>query len=448
MIPRSSCRCLLLSVIALCAAAAGCASHADRLRDIRSRYYTGDLSGAEVELSKQLARNDDDADVLRLDRAMIELASGRPETAERTLREVRDRFDYLEQKSAAEQAASYLTDDTARAYPGEDYEKVLLRAMLAISNLMHDGGDAAAYSLQTIEKQNQIIDAGASQQDENRKLAYQRVALGAYVHGLLREETHANYDDAARASAMVVSWQPEFEQARADLERAQRGRHSQPGHGVVYLFTFVGRGPYKIETTEVPSTVALLIADRILSATTKHTLPPTVAPIKVPQVVRSKSRIRTVRVDVDGRPAGQTDTVTDIGRLAVQQHQAVFPEIMARAIVRRIVKKGVIYAGKEVAGVQNGSLTNLAVDVVGVAWEATETADTRSWGLLPDQVQVLRLELPAGEHRLTLQPSDESTTCGPPEEVIVPVVDGRNSYVLANFPDSRLVGKVLVRGGN
>jgi len=42
----------------------------------------------------------------------------------------------------------------------------------------------------------------------------------------------------------------------------------------------------------------------------------------------------------------------------------------------------------------------LAVDLAGVAWEATESADTRCWGLLPDQIQVLRVELPAGRHEI------------------------------------------------
>ena len=31
-----------------------------------------------------------------------------------------------------------------------------------------------------------------------------------------------------------------------------------------------------------------------------------------------------------------------------------------------------------------------------MAWEASEAADTRCWGLLPDKIQVLRIELPAG----------------------------------------------------
>ena len=92
---------------------------------------------------------------------MIDLAAGSAKEAEQKLRVVRDHFDELEGPSLIEGAASYLTDDNRRSYSGEDYEKILIRGMLALSNLMHDGGDAEAYSLQLIEKQDQIIAASA-----------------------------------------------------------------------------------------------------------------------------------------------------------------------------------------------------------------------------------------------------------------------------------------------
>lgn len=84
------------------------------------------------------------------------------------------------------------------------------------------------------------------------------------------------------------------------------------------------------------------------------------------------------------------------------------------------------------------------MDVAGVAWEATEKADTRCWGLLPDRIQVLRIELPAGRHSLTLQPAAAHGPVGSTATVMVDVPDGRNAYVLANFPERRIVGQALV----
>ena len=436
-------RWLWLTVIT---AMAGCSSYADRLRDVRTEFYSGNLVAAEKFVDKELPkkRRAKEADVLKLERAMIELSSGNPATAERTLREVRDRFDFLEQKDLAEGAASYLTDDTHRAYAGEDYEKVLIRAFLALSNLMHDGGDANAYALQVNDKQRQIIDAAGNDADKNPKLTYKHVALGAYVSGMLREATHRDYDDAKRSIQLVANWEPEFASAKQDLERITNGRHSAPGNGVLYVFTLVGRGPYKEERYEQPTQAALLIVDHILSAIGKHSVTPTFAPVKVPVVVVPPNRVQSVSVSIDGKPAGLTETITDVGELATQQYAAIFPHVLARTVVRRSVKKGSLYAAKEFGQVNN-PLGELAIDAVGVAWEATESADTRCWGLLPNKIQVRRIELPAGTHQLALQPASASgQPLGAAHQTKLRIVDGGNAYVLANFPSTTLVGKLLV----
>ncbi len=428
--------------LAVCLALSGCSTYADRLRDVRAGYFNGDLTFARQTIEENLKKRPKEQDVLRLERAMLELAEGRPQDAERTLREVRDRFDELEQKSLAEGALAMLSDDNANSYAGEDYEKVLMRSMLCISNLLGNGEDAEAYALQTIDKQQQIIDTGTDANGENPKLAYQRVALGAYVHGLLREQTHNAYDDVERANILVCNWQPDFPFGPVDLQRAQAGRHSSPGNGVLYVFTLVGAGPFKVETVEIPSQVAMLIADRILSNNLNQTLPPTIAPIKVPKVVTVANSVSHVAVAVDGRPAGSTATITDIGKLAVQQYDAIYPQVLARAIVRRVVKKGAIYAAKEVTGQEKGTLGGVAFDVAGVVWEATESADTRCWGTLPDKIQVLRIELPAGQRQITLRPQGLGLP-GSPASQTVEIADGRNTYLLANFPGTKLVGKVL-----
>ena len=190
--------------------------------------------------------------------------------------------------------------------------------------------------------------------------------------------------------------------------------------------------------------MSLLIADRILSAVGNQTLPPNIAPVKVPKVVRTVHEVGDVGVQVDGRLAGRTATITDIGTMAVEQHEAVYPRIVGEAIVRRVVKKAVVYGAKEVLGVDKYSWQSLLMDVGGVIWEATENADTRCWGLLPDKIQVLRLELPAGTHQITLQSLNAGGyPLGRPVSQTVDIQDARNTYLMGNFPYGNLVGKVL-----
>ena len=341
---------------------------------------------------------------------MLELAAGRPKNAERILRGVRDRFDQLEEKDVGEFAASMLTDDTRRAYAGEDYEKVLIRAMLSLTNLMSDGGDAGAYALQVVDKQQQIIDAVIEKQKKETdtppvELAYKQVALGPYIRAMLAEESPLTLEEAARARVQVANWEPSFRDAQADVQRAQYEKPVAPGNGVLYVFALVGRGPIKQEKEEFPTQAALLVADRIVNAFSKRSIPPTLAPVKVPQVLNFPSIAEAVSVRVGGELKGQTATLVDVGAMAARQQEARYTEVIARAVARRVIKKGAIYAAQAITDVDQSSPLSLVAMAAGIAWEATENADTRCWGLLPDQIQVLRIELPVGDHEIALRPA-------------------------------------------
>jgi hypothetical protein len=263
---------------------------------------------------------------------------------------------------------------------------------------------------------------------------------------MLAEESPLTLDDAARARAQVASWAPDFPQARDDLQRAQYEQPFPPGHGVLYVFALVGRGPVKEEVEEVPTQAALLIADRIVSAVSPRGLPPTLAPVKVPKVVTPSNPADGVLVSVDDQPSGVTATLVDIGEMARRQQEALYPQVMARLIARRVLKKGAIYGVKELVDANPNSPASLALNVVGIVWEATENADTRCWGLLPEKIQVLRLELPEGEHRVSLQPARGKAPVGAAASTTVRVVAGRNTYLLGNFPDRRLVGQLTTSG--
>jgi len=438
----------LLAIIVPCLALlCGCATHFTRLEPVRAAFHRGELDEAERLIAADLDKHPGDADVLMLDRALVALADGRPTEAEELLKEVRDRFDHLEQESPVEDAWSMLSDDQQRSYAGEDHEKVLLRALLAITNLTSDGGDAEAFSYQAAEKQAEIIAAATQEDGTNPKASYRQIALAPYLRGVLREETHRDYDDAARHFATVVSWQPEFAPGQADVVRASGGVHSPRGHGVVHIFALVGHGPCKVVVAEIPSSAALLVADQILSGVLAQSLPPTVAPIKVPRVVAAPGLVSAVavgRTNADGGVAWQarTTTITDISRMAVDQEAAVHDQTVARAVARRALKKGTVFGVKEGLGVERFGPAALAFDVAGVAWEAAENADTRCWGLLPDSIQVVRMELPAGAHTLAFQAVDrQGMPVGKAVRESVTVADGRNTYVVVTAVDAGIVGK-------
>ncbi len=432
----------------------GCASHVDRVVSVRNDFYAGKLETARAEVQELRDKHKSDEDVFDLDRAMIELCSGHPKQAEKLLRHVRDDFDKYEERSAKEIATSMLTDDTKISYAGEDHEKILVRTFLALSNLMADGGDAHAYALQIGAKQQELAEKSRKKLEKHTSEGQElpavpelpQVALGPYVRAMLHEESALDANEVVRAREMVVSYVPDFRDGEADLERALGDSACAPDHGAIYLFTMVGRGPIKEVSEDIPTQVALLIADQIISALGSQTLPPTLAPVKVAKIVRRPNRIQSVQAQIDGSSVGTTTTLVDVGELAEAHYKARYNDILAMAVARRTIKKASIYIAKEKLQADTNPALDIGLTLAGMAWEFSEAADTRCWGLLPETIQVLRIEAPIGTHTLKLQAVDAHGAYGSPESVTVEVREHRNTYVLANFPDSHLVGQVLVSG--
>ncbi|MFO1063746.1 MAG: hypothetical protein U0892_07760 [Pirellulales bacterium] len=431
-----------IAIICLLVAVAGCSTHAQRLQQPRQLFYDNQLDVAHAQLEKLADKHKRDSTVIQLDLAMTDLVRGDPASAEKRLREVRDKWDHLEQTSAVESATSMLTDDQRRAYAGEDYEKLLIRVFLAISSLMQDGTDAESYALQLLEKHEQLQNKARDKWGEKVDTSYQPPAVGFYVRGLLREATLNNYDDALRAYRLTEQLVPDPSFVRNDIERVTTGVHSTRGNGVLYVFAMVGRGPYKVEVDEQATSDALLIADRIVSIMGPYSVPPTLAPIKIPRVASPPKQFDVVAVSVDDQHAGFTLPLTDLAMLAEQTYEAKLPEIMARAVARRVVKKGAVYVAKDQLQA-SAPLASLAMDAAGVAWEATESADTRCWGLLPREIQVLRVELPAGRHRLNMHPALNGRVMRNTAVQDVEIVDGRNSFLLTYWPDVDPIGVTL-----
>ena len=146
---------------------------------------------------------------------------------------------------------------------------------------------------------------------------------------------------------------------------------------------------------------------------------------------------------MDGERQMTTETIADVNEMAIKQYEAIKDQILARAIVRRVVKKGTLYAAKQVAEVNDW--VSLAMDLGGIVWEATETADVRCWELLPAKIQVASFEAPVGRHSITLYPTDAvGNKIGVPLTTTVNVNANRNTYLLVNYPDENPIGEAVV----
>lgn len=470
---------------------AGCQTHRQVIEQAHQSFWEGDLDRSAAELQRAAERPKNDLAVLKLDQAMVEFQRGRFAESQTLLKEVRQQFAELPPATqTARSAMAYLTDDTRRAYTGEDHEKLLLQVMLALQSLLRSDGDAMAYAHQLgVESetllQNRPVeltpppaepeplvagsspppaDGAAPATPEGTQVVLAdspptaplvpkidpirfELAFAPLLRSLIRGQSALNHDDLVRNLRVANEWRPGSDFLQTELARAEAGELAPPGSGSLYVVALVGRGPRKVTDTAEVTSQALLVADQILSALGNYTLPPTVAPIKIARIELSPITVDSLRININGQELGCTENVADIGRLAMARQEEQMPQIVGRAVARRALKKGLIVAGQSASGAEKGSgndLTSLIYTAAGVAWEAAEQADLRSWSLLPGSIQVYRIDLPAGQHQLDLRGEFQGRTVSSRFSSPLLIRDGQATFAIATLPDRNATGRVFV----
>ncbi len=108
-------------------------------------------------------------------------------------------------------------------------------------------------------------------------------------------------------------------------------------------------------------------------------------------------------IEKNGDQVGSAETICDFRALSVKALKEEVPVIATRQLVRLVAKGAATKAAKDKLGV----FGELGMSV----WNfASENADLRSWISLPADVQVLRVALPAGNHKLALKQYGIPTT--------------------------------------
>ena len=241
----------------------------------------------------------------------------------------------------------------------------------------------------------------------------------------------------------MKSIEPRFSPIDSDIERVTSGHHSKKGNGVVHVLALVGSGPFRVEVDERVTRGSLAIAHHIWAGSRGRAVIPNLSRGKIPAVAVYEDNPTEVHVTVDGSSSGATALLADIEALALEEFETIREHIVARAFLRRAFKIAATQLAIEAANKDNDrrgeysdgdALRDLGLSAVGLLWSALEGADLRCWSLLPASFQALRVELPEGEHLISLQAGKKGVAAGAPREVKINVRDGYNTYVVAIFP--------------
>jgi hypothetical protein len=184
-----------------------------------------------------------------------------------------------------------------------------------------------------------------------------------------------------------------------------------------------------VQGTSPPTDLAFRIAEIAAVIVTDSYVPLLQADVPVPVLAVQAGGVPPLEVAAGDRSAA-TETLLDVNHVAGQQLEAMMPLLVARAVVRRAVKSAATTGGAEAVKRRNrnstGDLAELGFALANLLWTSAERADTRSWSSLPAQIQVARLPLAAGVHRVRF---------GRGMEAEVRIAPGRDAYAIVIEPD-------------
>lgn len=421
-----------LLLLALLCLSFGCSPYS--MEEVRLAFEQGDFDAALIELD---ADGKGEAKLPYLfERGLIAHYGDQFDESNRTFELAEITSDDLYTKSISREAVSLVTSDNLRAYAGSQYERLLIHYYRAFNYVYLNMPDDA---LVECRKASGLLQFYA---DADENYEFIGAAFIAYLSAILYEwagdwnDAFIAYRWAERAYkqygalgipfpqdvgeslvrlAGKLGFQEEFERYAATYGEPPENISDS---GELILLYETGFAPFKVEENIVfpilkVDPIVQEDADRDEKKVREYSRQlvrrrnKRYREIEIEYLLRvaipayRSNRPRIVGIDADtasGRASGVL--VEDIEAAAMKTFESELPTIMLRTVVRGVLKYLTFRrANKE------GELVGRLVNLVNVA---TESADTRSWQTLPNQIFLVRLRLPAGKHNIALSFSDRA----------------------------------------
>ena len=360
-----------------------------------------------------------------LNTGLLKSITGDFEGANIDLQNAKDILNSLQATSISENFGAAVINETLRSYTGGASERVLLHQLLSINYLMLGDLDGARVEV----LQADVVMKELAREDD----PIGQLASAHYVAGLVYE-LNAELDNALisyRKAANIMElrhMEPPLVLKRNLLDLSRRLGLAEENIKYREQFSIANQPP----TTDAAE-ITVIYWDGVVTSKRGDTVS-----VWAPSLNQAISLAlpyyppaNYVEDPLVLSMAGQiyrTEVVEDIETLLREDLEddsaAIYAMTLARMVSKYQVVKGV--------GNQNGGL-GIFVNIVSMM---TETADIRSWNMLPSTIQFARFSLPPGEYSLpfphsvetqSTEPAGSKLAVGPGEKIVlfVPAVSQR-----------------------
>jgi hypothetical protein len=375
-------------------------------------YARGAAAMVDAQNSKQPIYPEKNAVMLFLDKGMLEhYAENYVESAnglEEAERLIADAYT----KSVALEIGTFILNDNTREYAGEDYEDIYLNVFNALNYYNRGNVEEALVEVRKINgklqsltvKYAESIDKAKQYADENGgysggdtgKYTFIDSALARYLAALFWRGTGHSDDARIDLDALTEAYRLAPQVYDNPVPSTVQDEYRVPeGEARLNLIAFTGLSPLKEEdVTYIPL---------------PFPLPNNSAKIALPVMQYRPVRATHVEAIVDGGQRFALELVEDMGKVMDETFKARRSLIYVKTVVRAIVKTSAAVVAQVAvdrateSDSGGGSIFGLLAGLAGrVFTESTESADIRNSRYLPRYAFVGGINLPPGEHTVTI----------------------------------------------
>lgn len=363
--------CLAVGVLIL----TGCATYQHKTADFRNTLKSGDPGAAAEKLKEKAYKEGDDQVVFLLEYATAQQLAGNYEESTKAFLKAEELTDLKDYHSVSRLTGSLLFNEGMVQYKGDDFEKVLINAMLAINFVSEKKFDSA------LVETRKLNDKLYKFRFEGKK-NYEQNPFAFYLSALIWENDR-NWDSAYIDFKKAYDLNPQIPYLKEDLIRAaQNARRTEDLQK--WKKEFGGVKPADLrELGEV-----VLIYQQGWGPVKR----PNPQFVRVPRLYPTFNETAYARLELESGGSEPTQLISDITDVAIKNLDSQYASLIASRAA------GIV--AKEIVADQIRQKNELLGAVAWIGMHVSDQADLRQWISVPSSFQVAKLRLKPGQYRV------------------------------------------------
>lgn len=355
----------------------GCASYHGQLRGYFQSLQNGQPMAAAASIKNKAFEEGGDQVVYLFEYATALQAAKQYQESTEAFLKAEELTDIKDYHSLSRITGSMLLNEGMVQYKGEDYEKVLINAMLAINFLVEGNLEAAQVETRKLNDKLYKYRFEAKRNYEQNPFAF-------YLSAMIWEE-NKNWDSAYIDYKRAYDLNPDFEYIKSDLIRAaKKARRTED----------LAKWRKKFREAEKSSQLSKNEGELVLIFAQGW------APVKrphpdfprIPKLYPKSSETASAKLIIEGGSKEPTQKVYSVEDVAVKTLDDAYAGLIA--------KRMAALASKAVVADQVRQKNETLGQLAWIAMNIADRADLRQWGSLPESFQVAKVKLKAGDYRV------------------------------------------------